>query len=57
MFDVDEFVAACRGALQEHTPELAVKELLSSAIAKPGRNRGGAGNAGRRRHLHPAPVG
>ena len=36
MFDVDEFVAACRGALDEHTPELAVKELLSEAIARPG---------------------
>ncbi len=36
MFDVEEFVAACRGALDEHTPELAVKDLLSAAIAKPG---------------------
>ncbi len=36
MFDVDEFVAACRGALEEHTPELAVKELLNSAVARPG---------------------
>ena len=36
MFDTEEFVAACRGALEEHTPELAVKELLSDAIAKPG---------------------
>ncbi len=35
MFDAEEFVAVCRGALQEHTPELAVKELLSSAIARP----------------------
>ena len=36
MLDVDEFVAACRGALDEHTPELAVKDLLSEAIARPG---------------------
>ena len=35
MFDVEEFVAACRGALEERTPELAVKELVSSAIARP----------------------
>ena len=36
MFEVAEFVASCQEALKEHTPELAVKELLSSAIAKPG---------------------
>lgn len=36
MFDVDEFVAACRGALGEHAPELAVKELLNAAIDRPG---------------------
>ena len=36
MFDVEEFVASCQGALKEHTPELAVKELLSEAIARPG---------------------
>ena len=36
MFEVAEFVVSCQEALKEHTPELAVKELLSSAIAKPG---------------------
>ena len=35
MFEVEEFVAACRGALGEHAPELAVKELVNAAIARP----------------------
>ncbi len=43
MFDVDEFVSACRSALEEHTPELAIKELLSSAISKSGEIEAGLG--------------
>ena len=36
MFETEEFVAACRSALDEHTPELAVKDLVSAAISRPG---------------------
>lgn len=36
MFDVDRFVADCRAALAEHSPELAIKELLERAVAHPG---------------------
>ena len=46
MFDTEEFVAACRGALEEHTPELAVKELLSAAIGKPGEIEAALGTPG-----------
>jgi len=35
MFDVDRFVAECRAALAESSPELAVKELLERAVAHP----------------------
>lgn len=35
MFTVEEFLASCREALKEHTPELAVRELLSEAISHP----------------------
>ena len=35
MFDVDRFVAECRAALTERTPELAIKELLQGAVAHP----------------------
>ena len=35
MITIDEFVASCRDALKEHTPELAVKELVAQAISKP----------------------
>ncbi len=35
MFSVEEFVASCREALKEHTPELAVKELVAQAMSKP----------------------
>lgn len=35
MFDVEEFVAACRGALDGPAPALAVKELMASAMARP----------------------
>ena len=36
MFDVDELVAECRGALCEQQPALAVKEVLLRALARPG---------------------
>ncbi len=35
MFNVDEFVESCRSALAEHSPDLAVKELVASAMSKP----------------------
>ena len=36
MFDVEEFTAACRSALDEKTPELAIKELMANAMTRPG---------------------
>jgi hypothetical protein len=36
MFDVDRFIADCRAALTEQTPEVAIKELLERAVAQPG---------------------
>ena len=36
MFDVDRFIADCRTALTEQTPEVAIKELLERAVAQPG---------------------
>jgi predicted metal-dependent enzyme (double-stranded beta helix superfamily) len=35
MFEVDAFVAQCRAALSEHTPQLAIKELLERAVSRP----------------------
>jgi predicted metal-dependent enzyme (double-stranded beta helix superfamily) len=35
MFDLDTFVADCRGALRESMPEVAVRELLERAMAEP----------------------
>lgn len=35
MFDVEEFVASCRSALDENAPALVVKELVASAMARP----------------------
>jgi len=35
MFDTDRFVADCRAALTEHSPEVAIKELLERALAHP----------------------
>jgi predicted metal-dependent enzyme (double-stranded beta helix superfamily) len=35
MFDLDRFIADCRSALDEPSPELAIKELLVRAIARP----------------------
>jgi predicted metal-dependent enzyme (double-stranded beta helix superfamily) len=36
MFDVDEFVIQVRAALAQHTPQLAVKELVARVVADPG---------------------
>lgn len=36
MFDPDHFVAECRTALKEHSPQSATKELVASAVAHPG---------------------
>jgi len=36
MFDVDRFIADCRAALTEPSPELAIKELLERAVSTPG---------------------
>jgi predicted metal-dependent enzyme (double-stranded beta helix superfamily) len=35
MFDLDSFVADCRAALGESTPEVAVRALVERAIARP----------------------
>jgi len=35
MFNVDRFIAECRAALTDRTPELAIKELLERAVAHP----------------------
>jgi predicted metal-dependent enzyme (double-stranded beta helix superfamily) len=35
MFDLDRFIAECRAALKEPTPEIAVKELVARAVAEP----------------------
>jgi predicted metal-dependent enzyme (double-stranded beta helix superfamily) len=35
MFDLETFVADCRGALSESTPEVAVRELVERAVAQP----------------------
>jgi predicted metal-dependent enzyme (double-stranded beta helix superfamily) len=35
MLDIDQFVANCRSALSQSTPELAVKEILERAVASP----------------------
>jgi predicted metal-dependent enzyme (double-stranded beta helix superfamily) len=35
MFDVEELVAACRQALTETEPRLAIKEVLEAAVADP----------------------
>ena len=35
MFDLDRFIADCRSALDEPSPELAIKELLERAIVRP----------------------
>jgi len=35
MFDLDTFVADCRAALRESTPEAAVKDLIERSVAQP----------------------
>ena len=35
MFAVDEFIAQCQAALKEHTPQLAMKELVERIVAEP----------------------
>jgi predicted metal-dependent enzyme (double-stranded beta helix superfamily) len=35
MFDIDRFVADCRAALGEPTPELAMREILERAVSRP----------------------
>lgn len=35
MFDVDEFVAGCYGALKEHSPQAAMKELMERTMSRP----------------------
>src|SRR4051812_440190 len=36
MFDVEELVAACQGAIDETEPVLAVRDVLERAVADPG---------------------
>ena len=36
MFDIERFVADCRAARQESSPELAVKEVVARAMSRPG---------------------
>jgi predicted metal-dependent enzyme (double-stranded beta helix superfamily) len=36
MFDIDTFVADCREALRESSPEAAVREVVARAVAQPG---------------------
>ena len=35
MFDLERFIADCRAALAESSPELAIKELLARAVSTP----------------------
>ena len=35
MSDIEEFIASCQVALNDHTPELAVQELIANAISSP----------------------
>ena len=35
-FDLDRFIADCRGALAENAPQDAVRELLARAVSEPG---------------------
>ena len=34
MFDPQEFIDSCQAALKEHSPELAVKELVGQAMSR-----------------------
>jgi predicted metal-dependent enzyme (double-stranded beta helix superfamily) len=57
MFDLDRFVADCRAALKERTPEIAVKELVARAVAEPSEVERalGAPRAGGHTKLHHSP--
>ena len=35
MFEPQEFIASCQSALKEHSPELAVKELVEQVMSRP----------------------
>jgi predicted metal-dependent enzyme (double-stranded beta helix superfamily) len=35
MFILDEFIAACRAALTEHSPQAAIKDLVEEAMSRP----------------------
>jgi hypothetical protein len=35
MFDVERFIGACRAALQESSPQLAIKEVVERAMSQP----------------------
>lgn len=35
MFESETFITSCLSALDEHTPELAVKELVAKAVSRP----------------------
>ena len=36
MFDLNEFIARCQAALTEHSPQLAIKDILERVTAEPG---------------------
>jgi predicted metal-dependent enzyme (double-stranded beta helix superfamily) len=36
MFVLEEFIANCRAALTEHSPQAAIKEIVAQAMARPG---------------------
>ena len=36
MFDLDQFVADCRAALTEHSPQAATREVVRRAVVQPG---------------------
>ena len=57
MLNVDQFVADCRAALRQSTPELAVKELLERTVASPSEVEAalGAPREGKVGVLHHAP--
>jgi len=57
MLNVDQFVADCRAALKQATPELAVKELLERTVASPAEVEAALGTPreGRIGVLHHAP--
>lgn len=47
MFDINEFVAECSGALVETQPALAVKEIVERAVARPDQVDAALGTAAR----------